>query len=107
MPRPKGTPNKKSTEQTALAEKLGVDPFEILLLFASGDWKALGYKSETFVASSSDKGEIVKWTIDPAVRAKSAAEACQYLYPKRKAVELSTADDAGFAIVIKDYTVKK
>jgi hypothetical protein len=87
--RKKGTPNKDKIELLAKAQELGVDPFEVLLLFAKGDWKALGYDSEKYVASESDHGSIYKWTIEPSVRAKCASEACQYLYAKRKAIEHS------------------
>lgn len=31
-------------------------------------------------------------------------ELMQYLYPKRKAVELTSPEENGFSIVIKDYT---
>lgn len=87
--RQKGTPNKKTQHLIDIADRLGCDPFEILILFAKGDWETLGYREEKYVASSSDKGETLKYTIEPAVRAKCAAEAASYLYPKRKAIELS------------------
>ncbi len=85
--RKKGTRNKDAAPVMQRAEQLGIDPFEILLLFAAGDWKKLGYKKETIIRYSKDcQNEYL--TIDPAVRARSAAEACQYLYPKRKAIEV-------------------
>jgi hypothetical protein len=65
---------------------LGVDPFEILLLFAKGDWKGLGYKSETVVKYS--HGNPYKTDVITADhRLKAASEASQYLHPKRKAIE--------------------
>lgn len=72
--RKKGCPNKKTQELRECAERLGVNPFEVLLLFAEGNWKALGYNRSV---------------IAPPVRARAAAEACQYLHPKRKAIEHS------------------
>ena len=87
--RKKATPNKKTLELRACAERLGVDPFEVLLLFASGDWKALGYDKSKYLTGSSEYGAFYRWTIEPAVRSKAAAEACQYLNPKRKAIEHS------------------
>lgn len=88
--RRKGTPNKDTKELMEIALRLGVSPFEVLLLFVKGDWKSLGYDMEKQIVSSNDHGDIYKYTIEPSVRAKCATEAASYLYPKRKAIELST-----------------
>lgn len=71
--RRKGSPNKKTLALMEKAQALGIDPFEILLLFAKGDCVALGYPPGS---------------IDPVSRLKAASDACQYLYPKRKAIQL-------------------
>lgn len=76
--RKKGTPNKKTLPLLARAKALKVDPFEILLLFAMGKWKRLGYKENV---------------LTPENRLKAASEACQYLHPKRKALEVSDGND--------------
>lgn len=76
----------------AKASELGIDPFEVLLLFASGDWKKLGYTGETFTRFAKDYSN-EEYTINPAVRARAAAEAAQYLYPKRKAIEINEKPD--------------
>lgn len=86
--RKKGTPNKNAVPLKEKAEALGVDPFEILLLFAKGDWKELGYPA-AMVVKYSQHCQNEEFTIPPATRAKAAAEASQYLYPKLKAVEHS------------------
>ena len=89
--RKKGTPNKSISPLKERAQALGVDPFEVLLLFAKGDWKALGYDAETYTVHSKDfSNELL--TIQPQVRAKAAAEACQYLFPKLKAIEHTGKD---------------
>lgn len=80
--RKKGQPNKDRFNLAERAKELGVDPFEILLRFAAGDWKSLGYA----FAEDPQSG---KHTIDPSVRSKAASEACQYLYPKKKSIEHS------------------
>lgn len=90
--RRKGTPNKKAIPLAEKAQALGIDPFEILLHFAAGDWKTLGYESETVIKYSKDF-QNEEYTIQPAVRAKAAAEACQYLHPKRKAIEVKDTRD--------------
>jgi hypothetical protein len=87
--RAKGTPNKTSLPLKELAEKLNCNPFEILLRFAMGDAKGLGYAIDT-VGQTTPKGEIIeKPLISPEMRIKAASEAAQYLYPKRKAIEHS------------------
>lgn len=96
--RKKGTPNKATLPLEQKALELGVDPFEILLRFAGGDWKGLGYKSEAY-----EDG----FTISPEMRLKAASEACQYLLAKKKAIELSNPDNSTFRVLIEDYSSKK
>lgn len=84
--RKKGTPNRDRAPVIQKARELGIDPFEVLLLFAAGDWQRLGYEAEKIIKYSKDV-QNEEYTIDPAVRMKAAAEACQYLYPKRKAIQ--------------------
>lgn len=97
--RPKGSKNKGTLELEAKMKRLGVDPFEVLLLFAGGCWQKLGYASEMMEIKNKDYSNY-EYTIDPQVRSKAAAEACQYLFPKRKAVELDiqNADEARQAV---------
>lgn len=93
--RKKGTPNKKTQALLEKAKELGVDPFEILLLFAKGDWKALGYDSpEKVIAVTKDGQEVFSDRITAELRQKSAKDAAEYLYAKRKALEV-TGEDGG------------
>lgn len=98
--RKKGTPNKDKAPVKEMASRLGVDPLEILLLYAKGDWKALGYESEKITVYSRDYSN-EKYVIDPAVRMSAAADACRYMYPQLKQIDAqvkmsaSDADQAG------------
>lgn len=83
--RKKGSINKKSVLLIEKAQGLGIDPFEILLYFAAGDWKALGYAKE-----KTDSGQ---YLIEPSVRMKAAGEACQYIHPKLKQIESTIKRD--------------
>jgi len=87
--RTKGSVNHRTKELLTITEELGVHPFEVLLHFVKGDWRSLGYKSGTrqILTKTGDIVEID--VIEPETHLKAASEACQYLYPKRKAVELS------------------
>lgn len=105
--RKKGSINKSSVPAMEVAERLGVDPFEVLLHFASGNWEALGYPAEKYI-SKSGLGKEGSWVeesfhIDPAVRCKAASEATQYLLPKRKALEVSTDIDPSILEMTKAF----
>ena len=82
------TPNKKTVEAQAIADRLKVDPFELLLLYAKRDWKRLGYKSENSIRMVNDT-VIEEPVISPELAASSASKACEYLLPKRKSVEVT------------------
>lgn len=88
----KGRPNRVTQEAQALAQELGINPFKILLYFAAGDWKALGYESGT-VTMYTAKGEPYEVDLlEPGHRLQGAKEAVQYLLPKRRAVEFNVSD---------------
>lgn len=86
--RKKGQKNKDSIPLEEKCKELGVDPFEILLHFASGNWKKLGYKSETKTIFGNNFSN-EEYNIEPSIRSKAAAEACQYVYSKRKAIDVT------------------
>lgn len=85
--RAKGTPNQPTRTLIEKAEELKVDPFEVLLLFAKEDWKALGYDSRSKTSFTSAGIEFEEFIIKPEMRVKAASEACQYIHAKRKAIE--------------------
>lgn len=86
--RKKGSVNKKTLALAERAEALGVDPWEVLLLYCKGDWQALGYKSATFIRYT-QAGANEEYTIPPDLRFKAVQEANEYLHPKRKALEIT------------------
>ncbi len=75
--RQKGTPNKKTVQLKERAQRLGFDPFEMLLRVAKGDWQGLELDGP----------------ISIELRVRAACEACKYLYPQRKAIEVSDERD--------------
>ncbi len=82
--RPKGRKNDRTLKMEMLAEKFQ-DPFELLMLFATGNWKALGYDNECYIMEGPAGATKIGYTISPELRLAAAKEACQYLYPKMKA----------------------
>ena len=105
--RPKGAKNKRTQKAMEISKTLDCDPFEVLINFAKGDWKALGYKSERFVTKKTIEktvegkdekvsveieveGELV---ISPDMRLHAARDASPYLYPKLRTVEFVPYED--------------
>lgn len=79
-----GTPNRKTEVLEEICAKNGLNPFEAMVHMAQCD------------------------AYEPALRFAALKELCQYLYPKRKALELSgDAEGGGIRIVVEDYTSKK
>lgn len=89
----KGTKSRKTQAVEETAKRLGVDPFEIICLFAKGDWKTLGYPSQKEFPKS--------FQLD------AAATACRYLYSQKRSIELSNSGDKLFQVSIVDYTKEK
>lgn len=115
--RKKGTPNKKTQTLLEKCEEIGCDPFEVLMRFAAGDWKGLGYKCTCYASNpkcitAEDNLPAHKKTkcdcepISKELRQKSAKDACEYVHPKRKALEIETNGETGFKIVVQDYSGK-
>ncbi len=82
-----GARGKAGRQIDEMAVQMNVNPFKILLLFASGDWEALGLKSETVTVHLPGGAINEEWSIPVALRLKAASEAAAYLYPKLKSVE--------------------
>ncbi len=102
----KGVPNKGTIPLEQKCQEMGIAPFELLLLFAGGRWKELGYAAESLVTGEADGSRKLSYTIPPELRLKACMEACQYILAKRKALEISTENN-GFEVRILDYTSEK
>lgn len=88
--RKKGTPNKNRVPAQELADRLGINPYEILLLFAAGDAEALGLKKDE---------------LGPAARVKAAAEASKYVKAQMRTVDVTVREPV--RVVIEDWGAKK
>lgn len=91
--RPKGSKGILNVRVETTAHRLGVDPFEVLCLFAKGDWKALGYKEQSKISFTNAGIEFEEDIITPDHRLAAAKEAAKYLYSQRRSVE-HTQNDA-------------
>lgn len=104
MARTKGAKNKRSFQAEWLAQEMDVDPLEILLWIASGNWKALGLPAETKISYTSAGIEFEEHYIRIQDRAKAAGDACKYLYATKQNVAVSTEEGKSFKVVVEDYT---
>jgi hypothetical protein len=85
--RPKGSQNKRTLEIQEIANRVGVNPLEILLKIAAGDWKGLGYVNEVYIKETAEGEQTMGYTITPEMRLNAAKEASQYLYSKKRPEE--------------------
>jgi len=92
MGRPAGSVNKDTQELIDMAHKMGCSPFKILCHIAMGDWKALGYKEEK-TNYQTKTGMVYSERITMDHRLQAASQAAQYLYPKRRAVEVRSISE--------------
>lgn len=107
--RPAGAGRKKgqvTKDRQMLLDKskeLGVDVFEILLLFAGNRWEELGYESDQ-TEKRTARGEVYyEDRISPDLRVQSAGQAAQYVLPKLKAIEVQ---DIGPTKIAVTYVAK-
>lgn len=100
--RKKGAPNKDTQALWDMAQKLGINPFKVQLLFAAGDWKSLGYPKRTTTKFSADGAPYEVDVISPELRQKSAADACPYLFAKRATVEITDTDGQSLVKTLAD-----
>lgn len=107
MARQKGTKNRKTLEVEEIASKLKCNPFEVLCLFAKGDWKALGYENELYFIEKPDGQVKMGYVVTPEMRLQGAKEAAKYLYSQKRAVEVGNTKDEGFKIIVEGYPGEK
>jgi len=100
--RPKGSKNVRSFQAEIIADRLGIDPLEVLLRFAKGDWKGLGYDSEVYHLETESGAVKEAFVITPNMRLTAAKEAVKYLHAAKQSVAVSTGD-GGFKVIIEDY----
>jgi len=92
--RPKGSLNKASIDSQQLAAEMGVDPLQIILWFAQGNYEALKMQVHD---------------ITPEMRLKAAAEGCQYTRPKLKSIETKMSEEQinVLKMIVEDYSNRK
>jgi hypothetical protein len=101
----KGTKNKDPLQLEERAHLRGVDVFEIALDFASGNFKALGYENECYIMENAQGATKIGYTIPPELRFHAIKELMKYIYPQKKALEVSGGENA-LKIIIEDYSKK-
>jgi len=100
--RPKGLPNKRTRLVEEIAAKFDIDPFEVLMMVAAGDWKGLGYETKSKTIFTPQGIEMEEDNVTLSNRVAAAKEAAKYLYSQKQSVALSTGD-SGIKIIVEDY----
>lgn len=75
--RAKGTPNKVTSDLLAICERKGINPFEALLELSNHP--------------------------DVGIKIQALKEVCQYIYPKRKALEVDSTINVELAKKAQEY----
>lgn len=88
----KGSMNKPRMDAMMKSQELGIDPFEVLLLFCANKWQQLGYEKATKTIYTAEGSSYEVDVISPELRVNAAKDAASYLLAKRKAVEHSLSD---------------
>lgn len=104
----KGIPNKDTQYIVDLCQKHNLCPVEVLINVAKGDYKALGYKQMTIkkVAFGGNLFEEDRITLDHRIDATK--KLIDYIYPKRKAVQIETsAEDSAFTLSYSKESLEK
>lgn len=104
--RQKGAKNTRTRLVEEIAAKFDIDPFEVLMMVAAGDWKGLGYDSHSKINYSPAGVEFEEPNIKLSDRVTAAKEAAKYLYAAKQSVAISTGD-TGIKIIVEDYTKGK
>jgi hypothetical protein len=91
--RKKGTPNKDTFDAEEIARELGFNPMKILAMFATNDWKGLGYDARTTTRYTQSGESYEVDIISPEIRITATKEAASYLMPKRKATEITVKSE--------------
>lgn len=91
--RKKGVLNRKTEHIFEICDRHKFDPIEILIYVSKNDWESLGYDSAE--CEKIGLGGVVakEDRITLTLRVDAAKKLCEFMYPKRKAIEISGNDD--------------
>jgi len=104
--RQKGAKNKDPLALEERARNRGVDVFEIALDFASANYKALGYENECYFTEKPDGAVKMGYVISPEMRLKAVETLMKYIYPQKKALEVSNPEGQVFEVRVLDFSSK-
>lgn len=92
--REKGTPNKKTEWIFELCQKNNFDPIQALIDVAKNNWEALGYSGPEIEKQGFQGVMVLEPVISMDHRIDAMKTLTSYMYPKRKAVEISNEGEA-------------
>ena len=86
--RPKGSKNKYNATIQETVQRLGINVFEGICLFAMGDWKRLGYEAECYFSEGAAGMTKLNYVISPEMRLTALLAAAKYIYSPMQASQL-------------------
>lgn len=107
MARPKGIANKKTDYFFDACGKLKHDPVEFNIRVAQNDWKSLGYEERTYTVHTKSGGSYEQDYITVADRITANNKLLDFMFPKRKAIELTSPADEKDGVIFMAYDPKK
>ena len=86
--RPKGSKNKHNKNVDEIAARYNLQPFDVLMMVAAGDWKGLGYDAPTRTSFAASGIEFEEPVIKISDRIHAAKEASKYLYSAKQSISI-------------------
>jgi len=102
--RKKGSKNKFTFNAEELARNLNIDPLEICIHIAAGNWKEAGFPDEFIFVEKPDGAIAARPCITPEMRLAASKEAAKYMYSVKQSVQHS--GEVGIKLIVEDYTKK-
>lgn len=100
----KGTPNKKTEDFFERCAQEDHDPVLFNIRVAKNDWLSLGYESGTITVFTKSGDSYEQDRITMAERLSANNKLLDFMYPKRKAIEHSTSEEAKKAFTFNYQT---
>jgi hypothetical protein len=98
--RQKGTPNKSTEYLFELCKQNDFDPIQGLIWVAQNDWKSLGYDTGEIERQGFQGIVVTESVISLEHRVDAMKTLTAYMYPKRKAIEMSVDKDSVPTVVL-------
>lgn len=98
--RKKGKLNAKTEHFFEICEKMNHDPVTFNVMLAQNDWQSLGYPNRTFTSFTKSGETFETDYISVNDRVSANNKLLEFMYPKRKAIEVTSGEKDNTAIIL-------